>query len=910
MLSYITRGGDTPKNKLNILLLLHKRDRDMFLNDLSRDLLSILDAAVWYSVDDTETDFHLDEMNLVILPVTAVLLSDLNSVGYVMKDAQNRHIPILPILMEDVALDEYERAFGTVQYIDRFSNDRHISYIDSLKGYLLKYESNTSLRNRIASELDANVFISYRHKDRDLMKSLIKAIHDAPHCRDIGVWYDDMLTAGNDFNNEILDSVRAADVFVLAVTPALLEDGNYVVTMEYPSAVSASVPIIPVMMIDTPIDKLLEMYPGLPEICMPNDIGERLSSVLGEKLNHENDTDSEHLYYVGLAFILGNTVETDVKRGIEILRQSSNGGYAEANRWLASLVGDDEESLDYRIRYFNSSLSEFKSRCDIESLITLFYAAHDYVDHFIVRKTVDPNDIAQKLISTIGKFVETTPIAYAVEKLYAALMLGYNYYTAIGEKDIASTCLGASVEVATDIYQQTQIPNRLKYYVESHVKMAELQIKSGNYDLARDYIITDVISALSSEEDNTSYDNRELRELLSYAYSALFDLCYEIEDYKRAASILKEVVELYEGLDKNNPTRDYSRSIYHNNLLIVTTYLRAEMITEAQEYLPILERSQENMLSGLSTEDRLEYDIQLLLLKARIERKNKTFKAAEGYLKIAEKMARENESNLTEDSFYNLHSEYSALYFEWGKGKRYLSEYHDLISFRNCAVKTAERGEDEDYETLISVMPKPYVKIGLSDESKKWNTYLDFAKKRTLAFYSDDSHLEGERDSHLSNLFICGMMNLIFFVVLTVYFVLDYNFAFVLKDRAQLCFSVMLMYFFVGPTLCEAALYLFFKTKRKQTYSATWAFKFAIAVKRGRLVSGLLIIISFIPMSVISGLYTDHPIASNEFLLFILPLICVVITRTLSVLDKCMERERLRAFWRASRFKPLNEQPL
>ena len=554
MLSYITRGGDTPKNKLNVLLLLHRTDSEMFLNDLSSDVLSILDAAVWYSDEGSETDYRLDEMNLVVIPVTSVLLSDPSFVMGLMNDAKNRRIPVLPIIMESLPAEEYERLFGTVQYIDRASNDRPISYKDSLKGYLSKYEKNTSLGKKIQDELDANLFVSYRHTDREIMKSLIKMIHDIPCCRDLGVWYDDMLTAGNDFNNEILDSIRAADVFILALTPALLEAGNYVAVNEYPAAVAASVPVIPVMMIDTPVDMLREMYPGLPEICEPEKIGERLATVLGEKLDRENDSDGEHLYYVGLAFILGSSVETDIERGIGILRQSSNHGCSEADRWLAVLVDDENELLDYRIRYFKSTLSNFKSHSDYSSLTALFYAAKSYVDYYIVRKSVDPWNMVGKIIDLTGIFVKENPFAYALEAYYLALMLGYNYCTAIGENDQANDYLDVSLEVATGLYLHTQMENRLKYYVESYVLMAERQIQLKNYELAEKYIITDLIPALSREEDNTSYDNRELRELAVNVYCTLSDLCYAKNDYVRAATVLQKVVELYEGL--NHPTTD------------------------------------------------------------------------------------------------------------------------------------------------------------------------------------------------------------------------------------------------------------------------------------------------------------------------------------------------------------------
>ena len=909
MLSYFTRGGDTPKNKLNILLLLHRSDREIFLNDLSRDVLSILDAAVWYSNEKNETDYHLDEMNLVILPVTSVLLSDFSSVKPIFEDAKNKRIPILPIIMEELPLEEYENFFGNVQYIDRSSNDRPISYIDSLKGYLKKYEENTSLRKRIQSELDANLFVSYRHTDREIMKSLIKIIHDNPCCRDLGVWYDDMLTAGNDFNNEILDSIRSADVFVLAVTPALLEDGNYVAANEYPAAVSASIPVIPVMMVDTPIDLLREMYPGLPEICDPQKIGERISTVLGEKLDRENDSDGEHLYYVGLAYILGSSVETDVKRGINILRQSSNHGYANANRWLASLVDDETESLDYHIQFFNSSLHEFRSRGDAESILGLFDAAKGYVDHFIVRKAVDPNDIAEKLIGTIASFVVTNQIVYAVEMYYMALMLGYSYYMEIGKKEQANKYLEAAVNIVDDLYSETQLPNRLKYYVESYVKMAELQIQLENYELAEHYIITDLLPTLSSEEENTSYDNRELRELAVYVYYALYDLCYAKKDYVRAATVLQKVVELYEGLDQNNPTRDYARIIYHTNLSVVINYLRAEKIREAEEYLPILEKSQEKMLSGVSTDGRLEYDIKLLVLKARIERENKRFKSAEAYLKKAEKIARDNDQHLTEDSFHELHFAYSVLYSEWGHGKRYLSEYHNLVSFRNYSVKAAKRGTDEDYDKLADSMPKLYTKIGMSDEVKKWSKYLELAKKRNIAFYPDDSHLEEERDAHLFNLLFNGSLNLILLIIGIVYTILDYKYAFVFADKGWLCLVMMIIYYLSGPTVCEMVLYLFYRIKRKSEYTAAWAFKSAMIVKRAMLIILTLMFVSIIPLFLTTGVFTDHTGASNEFLCFVLPLICVVLTRTLRVLDKCMERERLRAFWRVSRFRPLSEQP-
>ena len=198
--------------------------------------------------------------------------------------------------------------------------------------------------------------------------------------------------------------------------------------------------------------------------------------------------------------------------------------------------------------------------------------------------------------------------------------------------------------------------------------------------------------------------------------------------------------------------------------------------------------------------------------------------------------------------------------------------------------------------------------MGMSDEVKKWSKYRELAKKRNIAFYPDDSHLEDERDVHLSDLLFKGLINLLLLIIGIVYTVLDYKYAFVFADKGLLCVTMMITYYLSGPTVCEAVLYLFYRIKRKSEYSAAWAFKFAITVKRAVLIILPLMLISIILHFIITGISINNTGASNEILRFVLPLSFVVLTRTLRVFDRCMERERLRAFWRASHFRPLSEQ--
>ena len=61
----------------------------------------------------------------------------------------------------------------------------------------------------------------------------MQRIHENQMFRDIAIWYDEFLVPGEDFNEAIAKAIENSDAFIIAVTPNLLEAGNYILTTEY-----------------------------------------------------------------------------------------------------------------------------------------------------------------------------------------------------------------------------------------------------------------------------------------------------------------------------------------------------------------------------------------------------------------------------------------------------------------------------------------------------------------------------------------------------------------------------------------------------------------------------------------------------------------------------------------------------
>lgn len=360
--AYKTKGNASPAGKPRVYFTCHPADYARYLDKLCDDVFKTHDCAIYYTEDMTEPldednlEADLGQMNLFIVPVTFRLLTEpCRAMSVDLAYAKQHKIPILPFMMESDIDHIYKKPenFGERQYLNPFGTDAsEIRYEDKLKRYLETVLIGDETAQRVRDAFDAYVFLSYRKKDRRYANQLMHLIHQIPEYRDVAIWYDEFLTPGESFRQNIEKALGKSKLFTLLVTPNLLEDPNYVMSTEYPAAKESGIPILPAEMLETDKHQLGDKYNGIPDcINAQNDADLRagLAEMLDRIAKTENDNDPEHNFLIGLAYLDGIDVEVDRKRALELITSAAEADLPEAMEKLIELyengVGVD---LDYR----------------------------------------------------------------------------------------------------------------------------------------------------------------------------------------------------------------------------------------------------------------------------------------------------------------------------------------------------------------------------------------------------------------------------------------------------------------------------------------------------------------------------------------------------------------------------------
>ena len=361
-----TRGGAEARGKPRVYFTCHPDDFERYFDKIAGDILSLLDCAIYYTADMTapfenqtrETD--LSQMNLFAVPVTFRLLREENrAMREDLAFAKEKNIPILPLMME-TGLDEiYQKPenFGERQYLSPYERDATaVRYEEKLEKYLGAVLVSGETAERIRDSFDGYIFLSYRKKDRKHANDLIHLIHKNPKYRDIAVWYDEFLTPGESFQTNIDKAMAESQATVLLVTPNVLEmrgdTPNFVMGIEYPAALASGKPILPAEMQKTDREDLEEGFSEIPECVSPDDPQEfdkRLDETLAAISIADNDSDPEHLYLIGLAYLQGIDVEVNPERGVSMITEAAEMAYLEAMRTLAEMYQKGNHvPLDYQ----------------------------------------------------------------------------------------------------------------------------------------------------------------------------------------------------------------------------------------------------------------------------------------------------------------------------------------------------------------------------------------------------------------------------------------------------------------------------------------------------------------------------------------------------------------------------------
>ena len=348
-----TRGQQSPQEKQRVYFTCHPDDFEKYFEDIQKEILDRQDCAVFFLEPSTEPEsvedyeLRLREMQLFVVPVTTKLLTEANrAMNVEVPFAFKNHIPVLPLMQESGLDDVFNAKFGDLQYLNKYDYDpTAIPYDEKLTKYLDSVIVGDKLAKKVRAAFDAYIFLSYRKKDRKYAQELMKLIHSNPLCRDIAIWYDEFLTPGENFNDAIREALEKSDLFALTITPNLVNEINYILTTEYPMAKDMGKKILPAEMEQTDRNKLREMYADIPELIANGDttaLADKLTNLFESLAIRENDTDPQHNFFIGLAYLGGLDVEVNHERAIELITGSAKTGYIPAIQKLVSMYNNGE----------------------------------------------------------------------------------------------------------------------------------------------------------------------------------------------------------------------------------------------------------------------------------------------------------------------------------------------------------------------------------------------------------------------------------------------------------------------------------------------------------------------------------------------------------------------------------------
>ncbi len=363
-----TKNQSNIKDKPRVYFTAHPDGYKNHFDRITRDILKTHDCAIYYTenmnepLDGENLSLDLERMNLVVVPVTLKLLTEeCRAMTVEVPYAIKRGIPILPIMMEDGLLEIYSKRdkFGELQYISPLTSDTtEVSYESKLENRLLSTLTSDELAKRVREVFDARIFLSYRKRDRVYANKLLSAIHGDDRLRDIAVWYDEFLTPGESYVENIDSAMNESKLFMLLVTPNVLDDPNFVKDTEYPTAKRLNMPVFPVVMAKTDMTELYEKYEGLPECAVfDGSLCDKIAEILLPYATAENDTDPERCFLLGIAYSDGLEVEINRERGMKLIKLSADAGYSEAIGFMYEILksrGDYLGALEYAKKFYET----------------------------------------------------------------------------------------------------------------------------------------------------------------------------------------------------------------------------------------------------------------------------------------------------------------------------------------------------------------------------------------------------------------------------------------------------------------------------------------------------------------------------------------------------------------------------
>lgn len=518
-LRYITRGNTSPQGRPRVYFCSHDVDHERFLTSISDEILEFQrNVAIWYRNPDMEIDedqhlADLSHMQLFVIPVTSRFLYEDNRARLVeLSYAVEHHIPVLPLMQEPGLEEAFNERCGGLQFLDRHTmqNDpTAVPYEERLRRFLRTVLVSDEEVQRIRSAFRAYIFLSYRKKDRGYAQDIMRLIHRDACCRDVAIWYDEFLLPGERWSCAIDEALHRSSLFVLVVTPNLVQEANYVQTTEYPAAIALGKTVLPVEAIATNHALMAGAFKELPEITAMEDenaVHKRLEVTLPlQYAAPPENEDPEHLYLIGLAYLGGIDVEVDHERAVELITRAAQMDLPEACKRLVSmyLVGegvarDEQAAIRWQERYVDHLRRRMYDQYSEEAAIAYCDAVRD-----------------------LGQYYEETDSLERAQVTYYQIMAGAVALREHGAEDwqiVAALCLLQVGRMALQLapFSDDESIHNTTFHAEEHYRRS-VEILEG--EIAR-------------------RDTRKARQVLYYAYIQMGDL-------KKGDLLMEEAEEWY-----------------------------------------------------------------------------------------------------------------------------------------------------------------------------------------------------------------------------------------------------------------------------------------------------------------------------------------------------------------------------
>ncbi len=232
-------------------------ERYLYFDRVLDSLSKLPNVQISYSEKPTDgqNDLPSDTSALVILASERYFTAKNSGYNSEYIKAKERGLLVLPLLFDTGIINLLNTRCGKTQYI--LASGDFQSALSALNSKLSEgFPSNEHSKPCI--------FVSYRKKDRALLDELVLQIEKYTDSKNISIWYDSSITPGDNYAAEIDNALTNCKLFILLVSPSLLEKDNFVMRYEYPKAKQLGKKIIAVEGKKTERKALAKYFPDLP----------------------------------------------------------------------------------------------------------------------------------------------------------------------------------------------------------------------------------------------------------------------------------------------------------------------------------------------------------------------------------------------------------------------------------------------------------------------------------------------------------------------------------------------------------------------------------------------------------------------------------------------------------------------